>query len=88
MERYNVGPHRKHSVWMMAGHKITEQDYAGFITQAKVKDYACTLYMYSMSQTVCFLSVQWPQIYMYSGVGSAGAPAPPLFNCARADYIQ
>jgi GTPase SAR1 family protein len=37
MERYNVGPHRKHSVWMMAGHKVTDQDYDGFISQAEAK---------------------------------------------------
>ena len=37
MERYNVGPHRKNSVWMMAGHKIRDQDYAGFISQADVR---------------------------------------------------
>ena len=36
MERYNVGPHRKHSVWMMAGHMIKEQDYSILITQAEV----------------------------------------------------
>ena len=40
--------------------------------------------------------VQGPFIFsiyynIISGIGSAGAPgagAPPLFNCARADYIQ
>lgn len=37
MERYNVGPRRRHSVWMMAGHKITDQDYTGFISQANVR---------------------------------------------------
>jgi hypothetical protein len=37
MERYNVGPHRKHSVWMMAGHMIKEQDYSILITQAEAK---------------------------------------------------
>ena len=36
MERYNVGPHRKHSVWMMGGHKITDQDYTDLIVQANV----------------------------------------------------
>ena len=39
MERYNVGPHRKQCVWMMAGHMIKDQDYSGFIPQAQVRNF-------------------------------------------------
>ena len=38
MERYNVGPHRKHAMWIMAGHKKTDQDYSGMIAQAEVRE--------------------------------------------------
>ena len=44
MERYNVGPHRRHAVWMMAGHKIiTDHDYKGMITQAEVRPCVCAV---------------------------------------------
>ena len=45
MERYNVGPHRKHSLWMMAGHKILDQNYDELIAQAEVS-FQCCLHMY------------------------------------------
>ena len=39
MERYNVGLHRRHSLWMMAGHKISDQKFDELIVQAEVSFY-------------------------------------------------
>jgi len=48
MERYNVGPHRKHAVWIMAGHKKGNQDYSGMVAQAEVRENVLCTCTYSV----------------------------------------